>query len=86
MTVAVVNFRTTAHGSFKYMRGLRRGYWRLLIVHDAAGPTAVHSHNVVRVVSQGRPGILGVTEKSAYYIEGDRERLEQMAAEINEVK
>ena len=83
MTVAIVNFRTLANGSYKYMRGLRRGYWRLLIVRDAAGPTAVHSHNVVRIAAEGAEGILGVTEKSAYYIDGDRERLEQMAARIN---
>ena len=86
MTCAIVNFRTLPNGSFKYMRGLRRGYWRLLVVRDATGPTAVHSHNVVRVVSEGRPGILGVTEKSAYYIEGDRERFEYRAAELNKVK
>ena len=80
----LVNFRTLANGSYKWLRpGQRRGYWRILEVIDPAGSTNCRSHNVVRVVAQGHPGIDGVTDRSGYWIDPDRDRFEDRAAKMN---
>ena len=65
---AVVHFRTLPNGSFEYMRGLRRGYWRVLVVKDPMGCLSVSSHNVVEVLWTGESGIQGVGPRSRYYI------------------
>lgn len=81
---AVVNFRTMQNGSYKYIRrGQCRGYWRVLVVKNPAGPLKIGTHNVVKVLYQGHPGILGVTEKSAYYLGGDLAQCERVAEEWN---
>lgn len=81
-TVAVVNFRTLANGSYKYMNGLRRGYWRVLVVKDETGPKRIDSPNVVRVYTTGE-GIEGVTERSAYCINAQRELCAHIADAYN---
>lgn len=66
--VEIRNFRTLPNGTYRWMRGLRRGYWRTLRVWDPAGPLTVNSHNVVSQRRESPNGILGVTPRSAYYI------------------
>jgi hypothetical protein len=68
---AIVNFRTKPNGAFKWMRGLVRGYWRVLIVEDEHGSTDRNSHNVYSVLWEGRDGLCGVTSASKYDIHGD---------------
>jgi len=65
-TWAVVHFRTMANGSYQWMRGLRRGYWRVLEVHDVTGSTHLGSHNVIRELWASREGIDGVGPRSRY--------------------
>lgn len=87
MTVYIANFRTLANGSYKWIKpGQRRGYWRLLEVIDPAGSINCRSHNVIRVVAQGRPGIDGVTDRSTYWIDCDRKRFEARASQRNAEK
>lgn len=81
--VAVVDFRTLANGSYKYMAGKRRGYWRVLIVKNANGHRTLCSTNVVGVHFKSRPGIDGVTPRSAYYIGDCEDYCESLAAEYN---
>jgi hypothetical protein len=80
---AIVNFRTMANGSYKYMAGKRRGYWRTLLVRDLTGPTCIHSRNVVSVLYSSPAGIDGVTERSAYCIDAYREHAENVAMRAN---
>lgn len=80
----ICNFRTLANGSYNWIkRGQRRGYWRLLEVIDSAGSLNCNSHNVIRIVAQGQPGIDGVTKRSAYWIDPDRDRFNARAARLN---
>ncbi len=80
---AIVNFRTMANGSYRYMAGKRRGYWRTLLVRDINGPTCVHSRNVVSVLYKSPQGIDGVTERSAYCLDGYRDHAEGVAMRAN---
>ena len=66
---AIVNFRSLPNGAFRYMKGLRRGYYRVLIVKDENGSKHYNSHNVVKVLREFGEGLLGTTERSAYYID-----------------
>lgn len=69
MPTAIVNFRTKALGAYKWIRpGMRRGYWRVLVVQDPTGSTRVNSHNVLRVLYKGPEGLDGTTSRSAYHI------------------
>lgn len=81
---AIVHFRTLANGTFKYMAGLRRGYYRVIIVRDENGSTHANSHNVISIPMECSPGILGVTERSRYYLGGDLERCQEYARTWNE--
>lgn len=83
MPIAIVNFRTMANGSYRYMGGRRRGYWRLMLVADPDGPTCIHSRNVLQVIAQSPEGIDGVTSKSRYYLGDYRNALLDRADEIN---
>jgi hypothetical protein len=65
---AVVHFRTIPNGSYKYMSGLTRGFWRVLLVHNPKGSLAINSSNVLASLYESPVGINGVTEKSKYYI------------------
>lgn len=65
---AIVNFRTLPNGSYKWMNGKRRGYWRVLIVRDETGCLRARSKNVTQILYEGRHGIENVTRRSAYYI------------------
>lgn len=80
---AVVDFRTLANGAYKFMAGKRRGYWRVLIVRDEAGPMRINSHNVVRVAYEGPEGIVGVTARSKYDISSTRAHAEALAEQLN---
>lgn len=82
--VAVVHFRTVPNGAYRYMKGLRRGFWRVLIVKDAKGAMHLNSPNVVGVHWEGREGIDGVTERSRYAIEDTRRHAIRIAAEFNQ--
>ena len=77
-----VVFRTMANGSYKWMLGLRRGYYHLLWVPEGARTNDLRSKGV-KLIESSPAGLLGVTEKSAYYIEHYRERLENRADELN---
>lgn len=82
--IAIVNFRTLANGSYKWIkRGQRRGYWRVLMVRDVAGSTMVTSRNVLSVAYISREGIDGVTERSAYCLDGARQTAEALADKMN---
>lgn len=83
---AIVNFRTLAKGSYRWMRGLTRGYYRILLVRDLNGSTHANSRNVVEIVREGRSGLLGVTERSGYWLGFSRTTLEREAAEINRIR
>lgn len=81
--IAITNFRTMANGSYRYMAGKRRGYWRVLVVRDVNGPTMVTSKNVVRVAYEGPNGIDGVTERSAYYLGSSAAHASDIADRLN---
>ena len=81
--IAIVNFRTMKNGAFKYMSGMRRGYWRVLVVRELSGSTAVNSRNVVAVLYSGPDGIDGVTDRSAYHIGHSRMRADKVATAWN---
>lgn len=82
--VAVVDFRTLADGGYKYVkRGQRRGYWRVLELRDAGGPTCIHSHNVIAVLWEGIRGIRGVTDRSRYYLGTSRAKAKMFAENFN---
>ena len=81
--IAIVNFRTLANGSYRYMAGKRRGYWRVLLVRDVNGPTCIHAHNVVSKIYEGPAGIDGVTERSSYCIQGSAAEARRIACEHN---
>lgn len=84
MSIYIVNFRTMQRGAYKWLESHHnRGYWRLLEMIDPAGSINWRSHNVIRVVDQGREGIHGVTERSNYWIDSDRVRFEARAAKLN---
>lgn len=76
---AIVDFRTLANGSYKYMRGLRRGYVRVIVVRDEKGSMSCASNNVQGVLVEFSPGIDGVTERSRYYLGGDYARAQEIA-------
>lgn len=81
---AVVDFRTLANGSYKYMSGgKRRGYWRVLELRDVNGSRQVHSHNVIAVLYSGATGIDGVTERSAYCIIASRNEANDITERFN---
>jgi hypothetical protein len=82
-STVVVNFRTMPNGSYRYMRGLRRGWYRLLDVQDPRKSTAVTSRNVISVLAESREGIEGVMPRSHYYIGDVYERFAARAAAIN---
>jgi len=79
---AIVNFRTEANGSFRFMRGLTRGYWRMLVVKDPEGSTSVSSNNVVSQ-SVTHSGLRGVTKRSAYWIGDNLAHCEDLADAYN---
>lgn len=81
--IAVVHFRTEPNGSFRWMRGKKRGYWRVLLVRDVRGSKNRRSKNVIEEVYRGRSGIRGVTERSSYWIGDDRTRAHQLAEKLN---
>lgn len=81
--IAIVNFRTMANGSYRYMRGKRRGYWRVLIVKNINGPTTLSSHNVIGEHWVGREGIDGVSDRSNYCLNSSYDRAIQVADEFN---
>lgn len=84
MSIAIVNFRTSPNGSYWLKPGQRRGWWRVLLVADPAGCTAVHSHNVECVLHEGYAGIDGVTERSAYYLGKSRAACVKLAQNYND--
>lgn len=83
MTTAIVHFRTMRNGSFKYLKGARRGYWRTLVVKDPNGCKSVRSSNVLGVLYSGPEGLSGVTERSAYFIGRSMEAAKAAAEEFN---
>lgn len=81
---AIVHFRTLPNGGYRWIkRGQQRGYWRVLVVKDVNGPIRANSKNVIGEIFRGHEGVLGVSVKSAYCLEGDRQRADQVAAEFN---
>ena len=66
--VAIVNFRTLPNGSYKWMKNLTRGWWRVSIVHDETGSLSNRSNNVIRTIYDGPDGLHGVTPRLRYYI------------------
>lgn len=83
MSVAIVNFRTLANGSYKYMAGKRRGYWRVLVVRDINGPLMSTSRNVISIPYESCPGIDGVTERSSYHLGASLAHCRALAVQIN---
>ncbi len=84
--VALVHFRTLQNGSFKFLKGARRGYWRAIVVNDPAGSKNVRSANVLKVLFQGPPGLSGVTPRSGYYIGHSAEDARAAAQAFNEAQ
>lgn len=80
--IAVVNFRVMPNGAYSYMRGLRRGYYRMQVLRDRSGPTSVNSRNVASQIASGE-GIEGVTERSKYDLSYARAYLQKKAHEVN---
>ncbi len=84
--VAIVHFRTLQNGSFKFLKGARRGYWRAIVVNDPAGSMNKRSANVVKVLYEGPEGLDGVTPKSGYYIGNSAEVAAAAAKAFNEAQ
>lgn len=80
---AVVHFRTMCNGAYRFMAGKRRGWYRVLVVKDRKGSYNITSRNVIDQLYCGPRGILGVTEKSAYYLGDSHVTAEKIAAEYN---
>lgn len=81
---AIVDFRTMAHGAYKWVKiGQTRGYWRVLVVRDPAGSRRVNSHNVEGVIYEGPEGINGVTERSAYFLGQSMVHAQDIADKFN---
>lgn len=78
----VVSFRAEPNGAYRWMKGLRRGYYRIQVLASLLGSDKITSKNVVSQES-GREGIEGVTTRSAYYIGDQREKFEARAAAEN---
>ena len=79
----VVFFRTEANGSYRWMRDLKPGHYRLQDVQDTRGSMAIHSRNVVRVRETTGSGILGTTARSRYYLGDQCARLWSSADGLN---
>lgn len=62
----VLTFRTLPNGSFRWMRGLSRGYWQLLAVPEGSCPDM--RGRGVRLIARSDEGIEGVTPRSGYYL------------------
>ena len=80
---AVVDFRTFPNGAYRWMSGMRRGYWRVLELRDANGSRNIDSHNVISVLYAGHPGIDGVTARSKYHIGASLCACQRIAADYN---
>lgn len=81
--IAVTDFRTLPNGSYRYMRDLTRGYWRVLELRDVDGPRNVNSHNVISVIWEGHKGIDGTTERSKYYLGNSYAKAKMFASRFN---
>ena len=68
----IVSFRTLPNGSFKYMKGLTRGYYQLLEREPGVKGKDLR-YKGVRRIAKSPEGIDGVSERSSYYI-GDNYR------------
>ena len=44
--IAIVNFRTLANGSYRYMAVKRRCYWRVLLVRDVNQDSAAEARRI----------------------------------------
>ncbi len=81
---AVVHFRVRSNGTYKHLNHKRRGYYRVLVVRDVGGSFNKNSHNVVKILYEGRCGIEGVSKRSRYYLGDEMEKAVFIAQEYNE--
>jgi hypothetical protein len=82
--IARAHFVTECAGSFQWLRGLKRGYYRV----DLIDTTLPHksdrwSDAAVVITYSYRRGIDGVTERSAYYIDDLGREARAVAARCN---
>lgn len=66
------------------MKGLTRGYWRVL-ERDTGCAHGWNARGHVREIYTGRKGILGVTQRSRYYIGDTSDRATELASTPHEV-
>ncbi len=84
--IAIIQQITLANGSFKFMKGLTRGYIRVDIIDPSlrkTGTVKINHKAHLGTIYQSAAGLFGVTERSRYELHSAQESAERIAAEWN---
>lgn len=82
----VVHFRRLPDGAYRWMHGLMRGWYRLMDVRDPRASMNCTSRNVIRIRAETKPGIVGVTRRSTYYLGGIASEYHARADALNDAR
>lgn len=83
-TKYIVSFRTIPAGSYKWLKGARRGYYQLLAVEPGCKGADLRYRGVT-LVRRTEDGIEGVTARSRYCLDSARAGLEYEASRLTEI-